>query len=544
MENRPPLSAFFNSPNAPVKELPKLNPSIGTNQIPAQQTTPQVQQGFMSKALSVGGNILKGIEQPFVSLAAAPVQALAKGLGQPDPYANKAFGGVDVSPVDKPLRKLGEAGEVASYLVPYGRFAKLGTLGNIAGGLAGGYGIDVSSNLAQGKNLEQATKPGLGTFLGGLIPSIGPIKNALGRAAGETVGVTTGTGYGVIKEAYNAAKEGGKRLESFSSALRGKVAPDQIVQEARDSLGTIIANRRNTYQEQLKNIATDTRSLDISPITKELGSQLDKFKIAVRNGSLDFSQSAIRFDKAAQADVQTIFDEMKNFGLQSGDRTAVGVDSLKQALGDLYSKSSNVRAFVTGVKHSARDVLKQVEGYDAMAKQYAESTDIISEIQKGLSLGDKAGVDTAFKKLTSALRINNDQRKEMIQELDQITGGELLPKIAGQQMSEILPRGIMRPLGGAIAGGAALSGAFLPLLKFAAFASPRMVGEMIGALGFTEKQVGQIVSAIGGLKSLQTGVNPLRQLQQSVPQELPQATPQQEQGGLNQRVPLEQFQSK
>lgn len=535
-----PLSYFSEKGHETLKDFPVLNPS-------SSPTQPPQEQSFLSKALETGGSIVKSIEKPFVDVAAIPVQLGAKALGLQDPYQESAAAGkpsIDVNSVDKPLQKLGSASEVASYLIPYGRFAKLGTLGKLAAGAASGYGVDVASNLAEGKTGTEVAKPGLGTFLGATLPAVSPIKNAIGRVAGETLGVTTGTGYGVIKEAYNAAKAGGKELQSFTDSLRGKVSPDQIVQEARDSLGQIITNRRQEYQKQLTAIAGDTRSLDISPIVSELGNQLDKFKIGLKNGELNFGQSAIRFDKEAQKDVTTIFDELKTFGTQKADRTAVGVDSLKQALGDLYSKSSNVRALVTGVKSATRKVLGQVEGYDQMTKNYAETTDIIQEIQKGLSLGDQAQVDTAFKKLTSSLRQNNDQRKEMIQELDSITGGELLPKIAGEQMNELLPRGIMRPLEGATAIAAGAGGFLLPLLKFAAFASPRIVGEMIRSLGFSEAQVDKIINAIGGMSTLQRGVNPVSQLQQSESQQQPQSEVPLSQESKTQRSPLSQFQSR
>lgn len=606
---------------------------IDTFRQQAQEAERQAQIAAQPSTLEKVGGVVKAIEQPFVSLAATPVQALAKGLGQPDPYAKGTLGGIEVSPIDKPLQKLGEAGLAASYLFPYGRFAKLGQMSalgkttEIGVGAGTGYGIDVAAGLASGEKKEEVLKPGLGTALGSVIPGFAPIKKFLGRFTGETLGVTTGAGYGSVRQAYEASKQGGKALEAYTQALRGRVAPDAIVQEARDSLGTIITERGQAYRSQLEQIkgipssaspelqplAQEARSLvesrtpqeittklegifgshkeldaiekalsngdkvsgldklklgaaddfmadleratldrdyveteailkqvrnrlknapaipkelrstppslqptaqakleslDISPITNELNSQLEKFGIGIKNGVLDFSQSAIRFDKSAQAEVQTIFDEMKTFGLQEGDRTVVGVDSLKQALGDLYSKSSNVRAFVTAVKGTARKVLSGVEGYDKLAKDYAEKTEVIKEIQKGLSLGDQAQVDTAFKKLVSALRLNNDQRKEMIEELDRASGGQLSSKIAGQQMSELLPRGIMRPLAGGSALAAAIGGYWVPLLKFAALASPKFVGEMTRVIGLTDTQITKVLDAIGGPTTLQRGISP------------------------------------
>src|SRR4051812_41713144 len=99
----------------------------------------------------LGARILGGIQKassfvnrtvgkPFIDVAAAPVQGLAKLLGKPDPYANGALGGVNVNPVDKPLGKAGSAGEVGSYFFPYGKVATAAKplLGRLFGKVASG----------------------------------------------------------------------------------------------------------------------------------------------------------------------------------------------------------------------------------------------------------------------------------------------------------------------------------------------------------------------------------------------------------------------
>lgn len=486
---------------------------------PDSQPSPNPFQGALNKvgdvaknALPIAKNIVSSIEKPFVDVAATPVQALAKKMGQPDPYANfqKETGLPNPNPIEKPLQKVGSAGEIASYLIPYGRFANLGTVGKIITGAMAGYGIDVSSKLAEGKNVKEATKPGLATAIGGALPAVGPAVGAVARGVGETLGVTTGTGYGVIKQAFTSGTKGlgSTQEKEFISALMGNTDPEQIVQEAKTSLGTIIADRRATYQSQLAKITNNKTSLDISPINNELQSQLGKFNIAIKDGALDFSRSAIRFDKSAQSDVQDIYETMKTFGTQKGDRTAVGVDQLKQALHDKYSPSSSVRALTTAVANSAKKVLSSIPGYNKMMEDYSTKTNLISDIQKALSLGNKSQVDTAYKKLTSALRLNNEFRKEMIGELDKATGGALSSKIAGEQMSEILPRGLMRPLEGAAAVTMGAAGFIVPLLKFAFAASPKIVGGLVNALGLTSGQAMRVFNAIGGMKTLQTAISP------------------------------------
>lgn len=409
----------------------------------------------------------------------------------------------------------GQALETASYLFPYGRAAKavgggimLATgakitpfalksaklAGNVASGAMGGYGFDVGSKLQEGRSIGESLKPGLGTAIGGAIPLAGPtiggITKGFGRVAAESLGVSTGSGYGAIKEGWQAALQGGKRAEDWLAGLRGSGTPETIVGEARDALGQIIQTRKQTYTSQLEKLAQNKESLDTSPIIKEIKNQLNKFQIGYKNGALDFSRSPLRFNKTAQTDIEAIINTMKDFGTKPGDRTAVGVDSLKRAFGDLYTPSGEARAFIQAVKGTTRKVLSKVPGYDDLAKNYADKTELIGEIQKALSLGDKASIDTAFKKLTSALRVNNEFRKELIRELDEASGGYLSSKVAGQQMSELLPRGIMRQIGGVGAlGGLATGVGFVPILKAALFTSPRLIGELVNALGFSVRKL-------------------------------------------------------
>ena len=317
------------------------------------------------------------------------------------------------------------------------------------------------------------------------------------RLAGEAVGATTGVGYGVVKQLYGAIRKGGATAEEAYKALRGNVSAEEVVSTAKNALGQMKELRRNVYLKQLENIAKDTTSLDVSSIHKELNTQLNKFGITIGEEGLDFSRSVLRFNKSAQAEIQTIFDEMKTFGKKTGDRTAIGVDNLKQAFSDLYSESSKARAFVQSMTKKTREVLGNVKGYDELVGKYEESTKLIDEIQKNLSLGNKTMIDTAYRKLSSVMRTNNELRMKFANELNELSGGKLLPQISGQQMSEVLPRGIMRPLEGVGTVGALAAGvSVLPILKALVFSSPRIMGEVIGAMGFTGQKIEQAIEII------------------------------------------------
>lgn len=519
-----------------------------TTGAPAAISAPS--ESFGQKAVDVAAgvtNFITGnpISKAITSLAAVPVQLLAKGLGQKDPYAggigasSGALKAPTVTSSDQPLgsyaaEEAGNALTAGSLFFPASKVAGgvsaglkplLGETaskiaGTVASGAAGGYGFDVGGNLSEGKTGAEAFKPGLTTALGGALPLVPPIVGAAARGVGESLGVSTGTGYGVIKEALNASSQGGARGKAFTDALRGNTSPEALVEEGKSSLSKIIQDRTQTYQKQLEAISGNTKSYDTSSIIDALKTNLDKFKVGItKTGKLDFGQSAIRFDKGAQGEIQTIVDELKGFGTKTGDRTAIGIDSLKRAFGDLYSQSSNVRAFTAGMTDAVRGVLKDVPGYDKLSSNYAEKTGLIKDIQRGLSLNNKAGTDTAFKKLNSALRTNNEFRKELIAELDKASGGYLSSKIAGQQLSEALPRGIARQIEGFGAVGGAMTFGILPILKVAAFASPRVVGELVNALGISRRVFNGLLDRLGAGAAFpgDTAINGLRAPKGSAP---------------------------
>lgn len=375
--------------------------------------------------------------------------------------------------------------------------------GNVASFGGAGYGYETSQKLIEGKTGTEAYTPGAQTAVSAALPftplALTGVKKTIGRVAQETFGATTGTGMGVVRAAYEAAKEGGEKAAQFTKAMRGNTSPDEIVSAAKESLGEIIQRRSTAYEAALTKVKGMTDQIDTTPIQNAIETGLKKFGVEVTEEGLDFSRSTLRFNKKAQEEINTIVNEMAGFGSKVGDNSPIGVDRLKRAFSDLYSDSSEARAFVANVTGETRKLLSKVPGYDEMSKSYGEATGLIKEIQKGLSLGNKASVDTAFRKLSTTLRTNNEFRQQLVDELDKISGGTLSAQVAGQQLSEKLPRGLAK-IGLAGAGGIGLATGGLgvvALLKLAAVSSPRLIGEFANALGVSARYFGKFLEAIG-----------------------------------------------
>lgn len=493
-----------------VAKYPEYQSKVSFQATSTAPTLPP-QKSFLQKAAGVTDAIFGGGKVGEL----IGNQAAKGNLGT---FVQKALVGRDLSPAEEKLvgagpkakQVLGSAAQAALTFAPVGKIAtglkalapvaKLGATGkvasNVVAGGTAGYGYDVASGFA-----NKETNPfeiGAGTVIGGGLPLAGPVAKLLGRGAGEVVGASTGTGFGSIKQALKATSQGGEQATAFREAMRGNTSPETIVDDAKSALGEVIKNRSNAYKAQLQTLVPNTKSFDVTPVISKFNKHLEDFGVTFKNGVPDFTRSPGlgRYEK----DLTKMSAVIADWGSQQGDNTVVGIDKLKQVIDDFRINSADSRkfdSFVTSLRNEAKGLIKNEPGYDKLVKDYETSTGLIKDIQKGLSLGDKVQTDTAFRKLTSVLRTNNEFRKQLVDELDSATGGTLSSKIAGQQMSEVLPRGLVKTLGTVGAGAGVLTGVgIVPMLKVALLTSPRLVGEVLSAAGYSASKIDKIIKTI------------------------------------------------
>jgi hypothetical protein len=380
-----------------------------------------------------------------------------------------------------------------AYEDPVGLLIDLSAVFDAGGSLAGKAG-DISKISELSKAGEVISKAGEITNPANIAGKAA--KYALkkgGNVGSEVMGFVTGAGGGAVKEAFNNPSKG------FYEGLRGKVSPEGIVDEAKQALGTAKENRATSYQEQLKQIKNTPTKLNLSPLKSELTKQLEKFKVKVgEDGKLNFENSTIS-DTADKSKIQQAFDDINRWEKDPENLTAAGVDTLKRRINNLYSPTSDVRAFTTALKKNADEILKKnVPGYEEMTKGYHEASDFIDDVTKGLSLSDRASTDTALRKLASALKQNNEFRTELVKQLEEVGGKDLTGKIAGYNLSSALPRGLFGKLvegSTVLAAFKGLTSLFSPAtLAALATTSPRLVGEVVAGLGVGTKKASEIVN--------------------------------------------------
>lgn len=334
-----------------------------------------------------------------------------------------------------------------------------------------------------------------GRTIGGFLSPLVAVKGmeALGKGAGfiakEVTGLETGSGPRAIQEGFNAGQEGGQTGQAFADAMRGNTTSTDIVDMAKDAVGQLKSQRSAAYQAGLGNtIKGDATVLDFKPVNDAIAKTMN---IGSYKGVPTIPGASKVRDK--------IIDLVNKWqGLDPADfHTPEGMDELKKAIwnlkydGELESVAAPGKPgskILDAVANAVKDqIVKQAPGYAEVMKDYSSASDEIQNIEKSLSLGHKAAVDTSLRKLQSILRNNVNTnfgaRTESANALNKIDP-KIFPTLAGQSMNAIAPRGI----------GRATAAAELPLLLMhpaawpaiaatAAASSPRLVGEAAYGLG-------------------------------------------------------------
>jgi hypothetical protein len=340
-------------------------------------------------------------------------------------------------------------------------------------------GLDYYKN-----QLEQA---GIGAAIGAVPSLISSGAKALSSGLRRGLGMTTGAGEEAIGQAYQAGKTGN---QAFVQNIKGEVPTVEVLDQAKQALSNIRANRMAGYKEGIKTtmpsqeiiagqaLPTPMKRLDFEPITNKLDETIQSLKVETP------TTSKFKIGKEELSKVKELESIVGEWKKDSTLHTAEGLDALKQRLDALYPESPMQRQAqraITSVRNAVKDtIVSQDKNYAKTMKAYEESLTMEREIERALSLGDKASADTAIRKLQSLTRNNANTsfayRKELADALKTEGGVDLMPALSGQALSSWTPRGIAGQ-GTALGIGATgaltvnpMAAALLPLT------SPRLVG--------------------------------------------------------------------
>jgi hypothetical protein len=319
------------------------------------------------------------------------------------------------------------------------------------------------------------------------------VGNALAAAIG---GLGTQTGAESIKQAFKSGKEGGAAAQALADNMRGNVPMTDVLDAAKANLEQMGRAKSAAYREGMAQVSGDQTVLDFAGIDQALA---DAAKVGTFKGQAK-NAKAVQVQQAIAKAVQ----EWK--ALDPAEfHTPEGLDALKQKIGGIVEEIpfEQKTAGLVGKKiyNAVKDeITRQAPVYADTMKAYSDATEQIREIERTLSLGKKAAVDTAMRKLQSLTRnnvnTNYGNRLALAQELEQQGGNALMPALSGQALSSWTPRG----LGGAVAGGTAMGGYALGGAPLAAgvlaLKSPRLMGEAALAAGKGAAASGQAAQGV------------------------------------------------
>jgi hypothetical protein len=292
----------------------------------------------------------------------------------------------------------------------------------------------------------------------------------------SVLGMTTGAGGESIRQAFKAGQEGGERGRQFRENLTGPADPTDIVAIARQNLDSLRQQNSEKYRSGMLNISKDKSVLSFDGIDKAL---LDANKRVTFEGKVKDKAAAEKLSEA-----QALVDDWKNQD-PTKFHTPEGLDALKQSIGailDTLEPNKNAYNTVNQVYNSVKsEIVKQAPVYANTMRNYSQGLELIREVEKSLSLNNKASVDTALRKLLSLTRdnvqTNYGQRTKLAQQLEEAGGQMMMPGVAGQALQSKVPRGLSQITGGGLPVLAALGGNLPQAVGMAAISSPRLMGE-------------------------------------------------------------------
>jgi len=274
---------------------------------------------------------------------------------------------------------------------------------------------------------------------GGLNKAVTLPAKAGGKLAASTLGLSTGTGAESVARAFQSGLQGDK---SFWQNLTGQVPMQDVLDTAKQNLQNMKIQKNDAYRSGMVDIKNDKAVLDFEKIDQALK---DAEKMATFKGQVK--------NKKGHEIYQELRDEVDAWKkLNPGEyHTPEGLDALKQKLGGIvdsipYEEKTAKMIGDQVYKKTKSTIEEQAPTYANVMKDYSEASDQVREIERALSLKDKASADTAMRKLQSLTRnnvyTNYGNRVKLAQELEQQGGQPFMNALAGQAMSSITPRGL------------------------------------------------------------------------------------------------------
>jgi hypothetical protein len=351
--------------------------------------------------------------------------------------------------------------------------------------------------------------------------AVGKTGDTLGKLAQVYLGASSGAGMDAVEQGVRAGRasviEPAQRVlgdqdgadfsaglaEAYRAHMRGTAPSTDLVDYAKDAMARMRETRKARYEAGMGGVKADPTVLDFTRINDALA----------RVRETGFYKGLEKNPKAADvwADVDAAvkdwaepkLDDLDpadpNYGAEVAARraqhaqeyhTPEGLDALKQRIGELqqaHMRGTPQRRVADKVYAAVKaEINRQAPQYSRVMRDYEVASEQLRELERALSLGDKASAETAMRKIQSAMGGGRRfrRREELLSDLEDAGAAELRPAIAGEAFNEFQPRRLSS-MGSAGLGGGGLGLGLgtgnptlmtLGALQLAA-SSPRVVGE-------------------------------------------------------------------
>lgn len=319
-----------------------------------------------------------------------------------------------------------------------------------------------------------------------------------GKAVSIPLGATTGVGPTAIEEAAKAGFRTGmgdaEAGRVFKDNLSGAVPTTDVVQEAKNGVSQMFAQRAADYRKNIAPVSNDKTVLPFGDIQK-----------AVEDVKGRGSYKGQDINPAAADVWKKVNDAVTDWGkLDPAEyHTPEGLDALKRKIGSIQQGEmygSPARSVADNAYNAIKGVItEQAPAYAKAMQAYEAASTQLSELQRSLSLGSKASAETAVRKLQSILRNNVNSgfstRADLGRQLEENGSPNLFAALSGQALHPVLPRGLAGIAEGGAGAAAALGHVLNPYaLAVAPLASPRLVGS---AAYYAGKASGAVKRTLG-----------------------------------------------
>jgi hypothetical protein len=367
-----------------------------------------------------------------------------------------------------------------------------------------------ASTVATGGGALLAKAPGLAGKIGNVTKTVGqaidpitlagkvvkPVANFAGNRVANVIGdLGTHTGAESIRQAARAGYAGGQHADDFQSALRGTSSIDDVVTDAKRAVGNLAKGRSNAYKASMAGISADKSILDFAPIDLAMNNAMSMGQYKGKSISTSTTKTLKQ--------IKDVVDDWKNSD-PAIYHTPEGLDALKKSIGDIRDSTefrTPSRTVADNIYHAVKtQIVKQAPEYGKAMEGYSAASKQIKDLEKGLSLGEKATTDTALRKLQSVMRNNANtnygKRVDMANTLKDAGAPTLMSKLAGQSMSSWAPRGLQNVAALGYGGAGYLLGGIPGAAATMAVQSPRLMGEAAYYAGKAAKPTSKAMQAI------------------------------------------------